>query len=233
MALLDFAIDVSDAQGTIDWRRVAGAGIRVAMIKATEGATFIARHWEYNSRSARAAGILVIPYHFMTHADPPAQAANFAQATGLRPGMPFALDWERRRLRDGSDNTAAAAQVEEVGLRLAELAGRLPLGYWGIPGSTPEEPTDRMLQWERWVPRYRRGAIASFAGLRGEFASPGVDFLFWQYTCAGRVPGIRCAVDRSVALFDSHDQLTAWYDGASGTLQASQEGTAAVDRADL
>lgn len=42
MALSDVAIDVSGAQGRIDWRLVAEAGIRVAMVKATDGNTFTA-----------------------------------------------------------------------------------------------------------------------------------------------------------------------------------------------
>lgn len=42
MALLDIVIDVSDSQGTIDWAAVQQAGIRVAMIKATEGTNFTA-----------------------------------------------------------------------------------------------------------------------------------------------------------------------------------------------
>src|SRR6202034_943919 len=121
MALLDIAIDVSDAQGTVDWAKVAAAGVKVAMIKATEGATFRAASWEANSRAARAAQIRVIPYHFVTAVDPLAQAAHFEAVAGLVSGMAYALDWEKRLLRDGTDLTASAAQVEAMGQRLAAL----------------------------------------------------------------------------------------------------------------
>jgi len=42
MALLDVVIDVSDAQGRIDWPLVAPAGIKVAIVKAIEGDMFVA-----------------------------------------------------------------------------------------------------------------------------------------------------------------------------------------------
>jgi hypothetical protein len=54
MALLDVVIDVSDAQGQIDWPRVAAAGIKLAMIKASEGETFKARTFDTNRAGALA-----------------------------------------------------------------------------------------------------------------------------------------------------------------------------------
>jgi len=39
-----------------------------------------------------------------------------------------------------------------------------------------------MQDWERWVPRYRLGKVASFADMPPSHQSPGAPFLFWQYT---------------------------------------------------
>jgi len=203
VALLDLVIDVSDAQGRIDWPAVAASGIAVAMIKATEGETFTASSWHANQRGAAAAGIKVIPYHFVRPGDMSVQAAHFQNVAGLAQGMAFALDWEGNR-------TAGAVDIEELGQALAETFGRTPLGYWGIPGSTPETPTASMQGWDRWVPRYRAGAIPDFTGMPAAHQSPGVPFLFWQYTAAGKVPGITGPVDRSVASFDDVAQMIAW-----------------------
>jgi lysozyme len=150
MALLDIVIDVSDAEGAIHWGDVAAAGIRVAMIKATEGATFTAHTWATNVAGANAAGIAVIPYHFMTNADAAAQADHFHTVAALSPGTAYALDWEKRVV-DSGDITAGATQVDTVGRALAAFVGRNPLGYWGIPGSTPGAPTAFMASWDRWV----------------------------------------------------------------------------------
>jgi lysozyme len=203
MALLDVVIDVSDAQGNIDWSAVAGAGIRVAMVKATEGATFTASTWHANQRGAERAGIKVIPYHFVRPGSVTDQTANFRAAAGLGRGTAYALDWEGNR-------TAGATDVEQMGQILAQIAGRNPLGYWGIPGSTPEPPTVTMQGWDLWVPRYRAGSIADFTKMPPELQSPGAPFLFWQYTSGGRVSGINGDVDRSVASFDSIERLIAW-----------------------
>ena len=220
MALLDIVIDVSDAQGSnIHWADVADAGIKVAMIKATEGATFTAHTWAANSAAARAAGILVIPYHFMTNAAPAAQAAHFHTVAGLVPGAAYALDWEGRVLSEGTNITATATQVDAMGRALQAFVGRTPLGYWGIPGSTPGTPTAFMMTWDRWVPRYRVGSISDFGKMPGHFTSPfgppggsppGLPFTFWQYTAGGVVGGVGHAVDRSVASFNDPDALIAW-----------------------
>lgn len=203
MALLDVVIDVSDAQGIIDWAAVAGDGITVAMVKATEGATFTASSWHANQRGATQAGIKVIPYHFIRPGDAAAQAAHFQEVAGLAQGMVCALDWEGTR-------TGTADDVEQIGQALAAITGRNPLGYWGIPGNTPEAPTAAMQAWDRWVPRYRAGNIANFALMTGGHQDPGIPFLFWQYTPAGKIAGINGPVDRSVASFDSADQLLQW-----------------------
>jgi lysozyme len=208
MALLDVVIDVSDAQGTIDWPRVAAAGIRVAMVKATQGASFTAHTWAGNRDGATNAGIAVIPYHFMTSDDDPAvQAQHFATVAGLSPGAAYALDWE-------GANTASPAQMDAVGEALAAIAGRNPLGYWGIPGSTPTTPSASMQTWDRWVPRYRVGNIADFTQMPSHFTTPfnppDQPFKFWQYTAGGAVDGIAGAVDRSVGSFDSAAALIAW-----------------------
>jgi hypothetical protein len=155
MALLDVVIDVSDAQGRIDWLSVAHAGIKVAMVKATEGDMFTASTWHANLRGATGMGIKVIPYHFIGPGRIVDQVAHFQSVAGLTNGIAYALDWEGQR-------TGAAADVQKMGEALADVAGRMPLGYWGIPGSTPETPTQLMDGWDRWVPRYPVHGIADF-----------------------------------------------------------------------
>jgi lysozyme len=193
---------------------VAKTGIKVAMVKATQGTDFTAHSWQTNSAGARAAGIVVIPYHFMIDADPGRQAQHFQQVAGLAQGMPYALDWEKPPGSSGEE-AATAAQVEAVGNALHAVTGRNPLGYWGIPGSpVPGAPSALMQTWDRRVPRYREGAISDFSKMPAEYTTPfnppGGAFLFWQYTGGGIVGGIGGAVDRSVAHFYSVDTLNAW-----------------------
>jgi lysozyme len=203
MALLDVVIDVSHGQGDIDWRSVAEAGIKVAMVKATEGHTFTDSAWHANLRGATQAGIKVIPYHFLRAGAAEDQAAHFRDVVGLKHGMAYALDWEGTR-------TAAAADVEQMGRILAEITRRNPVGYWGMPGNTPETPTAAMERWERWVPRYPLRGIANFPAMPLAHHLTGVEYRFWQYTSHGKVSGIHGDVDRSVASFDDPDHLIRW-----------------------
>jgi lysozyme len=207
-ALLDLCIDVSHNNEVVDWGAIAGAGIQVAMIKATQGQGYTDPQWASNRDAALAAGIRVIPYHFTNTDDPAAQAANFVQH--CTPGQAYALDWE-----GAAADTLSPADMESLGSILQAQLGRPPLGYWGIPGSTPALPTAAMNQWPRWVPRYRfPPPTASFPADSTKTA--GVPCLFWQYTSTGTVPGVNGPVDRSVAAFKSAEELLDWCDAPPG-----------------
>ena len=66
----DRIIDVSHHNGAIDWPAVAGAGIALAFIKATQGTRFIDPKFRRNRCDAERAGVLVVPYIFSTRATP-------------------------------------------------------------------------------------------------------------------------------------------------------------------
>jgi lysozyme len=200
---LDVCIDISDNNVITDWSAVYTSGIRVAMIKAMDGAGPTYRTWASQSAGARAAGIAVIPYLFM---EPMDSAANFIAETGISENSPLALDWE-----GAADQTATPAVAEAIGTQLSAVTKRVPLGYWGNPGSTPAQPTPAMEGWDRWIPRYPQSPEpANFAELSpGALAKQPPGALFWQYTSSGQVPGIEGPVDRSVFL-GTEDELTAW-----------------------
>ena len=72
----DVTIDVSHHQGNIDWAAVKQTGIQCVMIKATQGLTKDSL-WEVNRDGAKAQGLLVIPYTFLTKAAGAAAQAQF------------------------------------------------------------------------------------------------------------------------------------------------------------
>lgn len=218
MIPLDICVDVSHWQGAIDWPAVFGDDIRIAMIKATEGVGGTDPLFDLNRIRAEEAGLIVIPYHFLRPGDAIGQADHFREVAQLDFGAPYALDWEGR-----ASQTASATEVETIGAALESVTGRLPLGYWGIYGSTPALPTERMQTWPRWVPRYPRAGISSFiefsAEVRenlmlywvaGRSGSTNVMPYFAQYTSEGRVAGIDRLVDRSVAFFPTVEAAIDW-----------------------
>jgi lysozyme len=207
----DICIDVGDAQPSIDWDAVYAAGIRIAMIKATEGSNWLQPYFDAQYWGAARANIKVIPYHFLRPSPAQTQAQFFASVDQPGKGDALALDWEGR-----ASQTAAPAVAEAVGNQLMQITGRLPLGYWGIPGSTPATPTPGMMTWPRWVGRYPENGIKSWADMPASIQAepekwwPGA--LFAQYTMWGSVPGIEGSVDRSVVFANSIDEAIAWCD---------------------
>jgi GH25 family lysozyme M1 (1,4-beta-N-acetylmuramidase) len=74
-------IDVSANQGTINWSSVKNGGISFAFTKATEGVGFTDSKFAANMSAAKAAGVIIGPYHFArpdTFNTDPNDAANEA-----------------------------------------------------------------------------------------------------------------------------------------------------------
>jgi len=208
-------VDVSDAQGTIDWEQVFASGRAFAWVKATEGlpgafrtpqATFAA-----NWKGAPAAGIVVGPYHyFRPSLDAAAQAQHHAAVVGkLGLGdMPCALDCEHA----DDVEPAAAYDPSTYGpgvityLRtIAQLTGRRPIVYasrdtWGELVTPADAETIAQLAdfWMAAWPSSTPPPGTQPPGTSGAWPSP----LFWQYQSGddvvggnGRCPGISTGVD--------------------------------------
>jgi lysozyme len=118
--VFDGVVDVSHHNGAIDWPAVAGAGIALAFIKATQGLGFVDPAFEWNRNAAVNAGVLVVPYHFLDTSDPAGQAVHFLAATDLTVGQPAMLDWE---------TAAPVAALVAIGQAVADRTGRDPVAY--------------------------------------------------------------------------------------------------------
>lgn len=205
--VLDAVIDVSHWNGTIDWTVVAGAGIALSFIKATEGEGNIDPMFAANMAGAAAAGIMTVPYHFIDDgAGAATQAQHFLSTAGLKTGQPAMLDWE---------TSASLAVMRSIGFAVQGATSRDPVGYYGY--SKIAAPDAELSGWPLMLPEYPRG------GKAGDYASlvtapprvpPGRDrtrpYDFHQYTRAGHVPGISGPVDRSVWC-GTRDELAAWF----------------------
>jgi lysozyme len=213
--VFDEVIDVSHHNGAIDWPAVAGAGIALAFIKATQGTGFVDPKFDDNRRAAAAAGVLVVPYHFLDAAEPARQAVHFLDATGLQPGQPAMIDWE---------TAVPLLSVVTLGRAIIERCRRDPVVYHGFaqlqhadanlsrwPLMLPEYPrgntSGRYRTLVKRVPRLPPGRVASWEGGQRPYD-------FHQYTPAGHVTGIATPVDRSIWV-GSRAELEAWYAAAT------------------
>jgi|SRR5579863_528115 len=216
--VFDGVVDVSHHNGAIDWPAVAGAGIALAFIKATQGVDFVDPAFERNRNAAAAAGVLAVPYHFLDTSDPDRQAEHFLAAADLAAGQLAMLDWE---------TAATGSALVAIGRAVAARTGRDPIAYYGF--AQLQEVSPDLSRWPLMLPEYPRGtAPGRYLSLvqqppRLPPGRPAVwnggprPYDFHQYTPAGRLPGIATPVDRSIWV-GTLAELKAWC--ASGALPA-------------
>jgi lysozyme len=178
-------VDVSRHQGAIDWRALAGSGVKFAYIKASEGADFRDDRFASNWRESAATGIKRGAYHFFTLCRPGAeQAANFLRTVPRDPNaLPPAIDLEHMGpCREGP-------QVEHVG---AEVRSFLDL----VQATTGVRPI-------LYVTReFHDAYLAELNGerfwVRSLFRKPDFrqnDWIIWQHHNKARRHGVSGPVD--------------------------------------
>ena len=180
-------IDVSHAQGTIDWGTVANSKT-FTFIKATEGTDFFDPNFTTNWTNSQKAGLLRGAYHFFhPTVDPIAQAKFFLSKIQSRGDLPPVLDveWSKDMPDPSADPKGVLAAVTQFVDYITNNYGRPIIytspSYWNIlPASNIGDkadlwvadwtmPVDKMHDWNT--------------------------FAFWQYSEKGQVAGIVGDVD--------------------------------------
>lgn len=180
-------IDVSVYQGSVDFSRVAQAGVRMVYIRSTLGFSYVDPTHERNADGAKAAGLEFGFYHFCTASttdEAARQARFFAQTIArydydLKPVMELS---PARKLSRTETTDVALAFLREV----ERLTGREPAIY--CSASTARDDYDsRLAPYSLWVAQYgarepeENGIWSTWAG--------------WQYSERSRVDGIEGNVD--------------------------------------
>ncbi len=182
-------IDVSHYQGNIDWAQVAGAGIKFCYVKATEGSGLQDIRFHDYSNGSKAAGLVTGAYHFFRpEVDAEAQAESFLHVvSALNPGdLPPTLDVEV----DAGQSARAIVSGMQTWLEAVEnVLGQRPLIYtnpafWNSKVGGSAAFTDYVL----WIAQYTLKPAPQVPTGFG-------DYLIWQFTEQGRVPGIAGNVD--------------------------------------
>ena len=176
-----FGVDVSSYQGEVDWSALAEQGVDFAFVKATEGSMLQDRQFAANWAGARAAGVIVGAYHFLSYDSPgETQADNFISAVPVSEGaLPPVVDIEfyGAYLEHPPEKDQVRAILDPLLERLEEHYGVRPILYVTY-----------------------RSYYRYLAGDYGDYpiwcSSPTVFPLlpgwdFWQYSHTGRLEGYR------------------------------------------
>lgn len=180
-------IDVSHYQGHIDWDQVAGATkISYVYLKATEGASLVDDTYERNLREAKRVGLSVGSYHFYRpNVDWEKQFDNMTSVVkaGEQDIVPI-IDIESK---GRVSNEKFIADLEKFIKKVTKHYGKKPLLY----------------TFQNFYNKYLIGCFSDYhwmiACYRDEtpVLNDGKDYIIWQYTATGSIPGIRGNVDRS------------------------------------
>lgn len=182
-------IDVSHWQGNINWKKVAGDGIKFAFIKATEGTTLQDNKFETNVSGANAAGIKTGAYHFArfgSKSEALAEARFFLSVVKkVHLTYPLVLDLEvnQRNVSKSVLTDAAVAFLREI-----EKAGYFAMIYSGKSFLENCLDESKLKPFALWVARYS--------------SKLGRDADIWQYSDCGRVAGISGNVDMNICYRD-------------------------------
>jgi lysozyme len=195
-------IDVSSHQHpegrAIDWPAVQAAGISFAFVKVDEGAhggagrytnPWFRADWD----GARAAGVLVGPYHYARPRRPVATTAEAdarAFTAGVGPSVRTAAIPPVLDLEEAGDlgREEIATWVRRWLNTVEALGGRAPvvytgLWYWNAFLAGTAEFAGQPL----WIARYAEAPGLLPGGWR--------TWSFWQFAANGRVPGVPADVD--------------------------------------
>jgi hypothetical protein len=204
-----FGPDISHYQSGTDLSRVRAEGCDFVIGKVSEGSSFRDTQWPRTRDEGRAAGLLVVGYHYVRTDNPDAQAATCAAHLGDL-SIPVALDWERN---GGTikNLTAVLDAFRRKGLnvRLLYTGG----WYHGEVGSPDLRPLGLAL----WKSRYPSNNGGSPTDLYGRVPPTywaglgGVDTSLLQFSSAASIAGrsMDCSAFRG-----TRDELAALLGGA-------------------
>jgi len=190
-------LDVSVYQGTIDWGKVAGAGKRFAIIRASAGSLTADTQYAANRAGAQAARLPIAAYHYANPDTATNDALNEANwflqnAAPTHGDMIPALDVE---VTNGLSVSAMQTWVSTWLERVSAVTGVKPMIYsspnfWGTSmGNTAMFASGgyTVLWIAHWTSASQPTVPANNWGGNG--------WTFWQYTSSGVVPGVSGNVD--------------------------------------
>ena len=181
-------IDVSSWQGNINFAQVKNAGIDIVYIKSSEGVSYIDPYFERNYQNAKANGLKVGFYHYVTARtveEARNQANFFAKViSGKEPDCKLAMDFESF----GNLSVNQINEISKVFLETLQNATNKEVLIYSNSYTARTILSSDLAIYPLWVANYG----VSEPGGNDKWNT----WVGWQYTSTGRVTGISGNVDR-------------------------------------
>lgn len=191
-------IDVSKWQGDIDWKKVKASGINQAYMKATQGVGYMDPNVKRESAEAIAAGVQIGYYHFSSlndhneTQDATEEARWFVKVIKQLPKntLPIVLDIEENKALEGQkplSKDEVLAWIKAFFQELQVLGYNDFVLYSYTPFLDANLPTNHGLGGVKlWIAAYTP---------KPKMPKGWVGYWLWQYSCKGKVEGIKGDVD--------------------------------------
>ncbi len=198
-------IDVSRFQGNIDWKKVADAGVKFAIIRAglrgtTEGKLLVDEFFEENAEGALANGIDIGVY-FYSQAVDEVEAREEVQMMldviePYKITYPVVIDIESADSDNARTANLSTDSYEAVAKTFCDMvgnAGYRPMIYGNVKSFTLLMDAVDVDDYDIWIAYYGTPLYYPY------------HFDIWQYTSNGTVDGIDGNVDLNICITDYSD----------------------------
>ncbi|MEM1076530.1 MAG: GH25 family lysozyme [Pseudomonadota bacterium] len=198
-------IDVSRYQGTVDWKQVQKSGVSFAFLKATEGGDLLDPMFKTYWKESKRARVHRSAYHFYYFCRPAVDQARWfiKNVPRDRQAMPHVLDMEWNPFSPTCTLRPDGATVRAEARRFLDLLeahyGRRPIVYSTIDFFR-DTGIGRLRRTDFWLRAVADHPTTAYGTS---------NWLIWQYTATGQVPGISGPVDLN-AFRGSVDAWKKW-----------------------
>ena len=204
---LSYGIDVSSHNGKIDWKKVAAAGVEFVMIRCgyrgyVTGKIVQDARFEENIRGAAENGISIGVYFYstaITEAEARQEAAWVCRLLddkaeeGIKLLFPVAYDFEEffNKNKSRADNLSRQQLTKNTiaFLNYVSASGYNPMLYASKSSITHYWDFNAIKNYDFWLAHY-----VEATNYKGEYA-------MWQYTCKGKVNGIKGYTDLNMSFY--------------------------------
>lgn len=181
-------IDVSGWQENINYEEVRNSGIDIVYMKTSEGSNFVDPYFNQNYTNAKANGLKVGFYHYLTarSVEEAIEEARFFVSTisGKTPDCRLAMDFE-------SFGNLSVSEINEIGVTFMQTVENLSKKEVVIYSNTNDATTifeGELTNYPLWVAQYEVNEPTA----NGKWDT----WVGWQFTDLGEIDGINGYVDR-------------------------------------
>lgn len=181
-------IDVSGWQGNINYEEVKNSGIQIVYMKASEGSSFVDPYFNQNYENAKANGLKVGFYHYLTarsEEEAVVEARFFVSTIASKvPDCRLAMDFE-------SFGNLSVEQINQIGIafvRAVETLSKKEVVIYSDTSNASSVFGGELTNYPLWVAQYE----VSEPTPNGNWN----EWVGWQYTDEGQISGIDGYVDR-------------------------------------